>query len=62
MRETIVDRQHALGVLVMHRSQRNWWWLGLRLRCRQCGQRFPCPPRRTALAHLADRHGHLGMS
>ncbi len=41
MRETIVDRQRALGVLVMHSSQRNWWWLGLRRAAANVDSDFP---------------------
>jgi len=35
-----------------HLPRRDWLWLGLRLRCRYCGQRHPCPPRRSALTFL----------
>ena len=50
-----VDRARAHLVLVTHLPVRDWWWLGLRLRCRHCGQRYPCPPRRGALTELAPR-------
>jgi len=35
-----------------HLPRRDWVWLGFRRRCRYCGQRHPCPPRRSALAFL----------
>ena len=46
-----VRTRHHL-VLVTHLPVRDWYWLGLRLRCGHCGQRYPCPPRRIALSHL----------
>jgi len=56
-RETTVDRSRAHHVLTTHVPIRDWRWLGTRLRCRFCSQRFPCPPRRQALSELADRIG-----
>jgi hypothetical protein len=50
-----VDRSRAHLVLLTHLPDRDWLWLGLRLRCRHCGQRYPCPPRRIALDYLTDR-------
>jgi hypothetical protein len=55
--ETTVDRQRAHLVLTNHAPGRDWRWLGLRLRCRYCGQAFPCPPRRSALDRLTDGLG-----
>jgi hypothetical protein len=55
--ETTVDRARAHHALTTHVPVRDWRWLGLRLRCRHCGQRYPCPPRRQALAQLADGLG-----
>jgi hypothetical protein len=51
-REATVDRRRAHLVLVTHLPVRSWYWLSFRLRCAHCGQRYPCPPRRGALAHL----------
>jgi hypothetical protein len=51
-RKATVDRSRAHLVLVTHLPVRDWRWLGLRLRCHHCGQRYPCPPRRIALSHL----------
>jgi hypothetical protein len=55
-----MDRQRAHLTIRLHTPVRDWRTLGLRLRCVHCGQRYPCPPRRGALAYLADRHDHLG--
>lgn len=54
----------AHRTLRMHLPRRDWCWLGLRLRCRYCGQRYPCPPRRVALRHLepGDRPGRGGRN
>jgi hypothetical protein len=49
-----VDRSRAHLALVTHLPVRDWRWFGLRLLCRYCGQRYPCPPRLVALDHLAD--------
>jgi hypothetical protein len=43
----------AHRTLRTHLPRRDWRWLGLRLRCGHCGQRYPCPPRRAALRHFA---------
>jgi hypothetical protein len=52
--ETTVDRQRAHLVLRTHVGGPDWIWLGLRRRCRYCGQRFPCPPRQGALRYLTS--------
>lgn len=52
-----MDRSRAHLVLITHVPIRDWFWFGLRLRCRHCGQRYPCPPRRGALTQLDRHHG-----
>jgi len=47
---TATARAHH--VIRTHVPHRDWRWLGLRLTCRHCGQRYPCPPRRRALDQL----------
>ena len=49
----ITARAHL--ALRTHLPRRDWCWVGLRLRCRYCGQRYPCPPRLVALRHLGPR-------
>ena len=46
----VTARAHR--TLRTHLPAPDWRWLGLRLSCRYCGQRYPCPPRRLALRHL----------
>jgi len=43
---------------MQHLPVKDWRWFGLRLRCRHCGQQYPCPPRRAALDHLVDPRRH----
>jgi hypothetical protein len=54
-----MDRSRAHLALVTHLPARDWRWFGLRLLCRYCGQRYPCPPRQVALGHLADDNQDL---
>jgi hypothetical protein len=52
-----MDRSRAHAVLMLHLPTLDWRWFGIRRRCRHCGQRHPCPPRRAALDLLTAR-GH----
>lgn len=54
--ENTVDRRRAHTVIVTHLPSRDWRWLGLRRRCRHCGQRYPCPAQRRAIALLSVGH------
>jgi hypothetical protein len=49
-----MDRPRAHLALITHAPARDWRWLWLRRRCRFCGQRYPCPPRQTALNLLTE--------
>lgn len=50
-----MDRQRAHLIIRTHEGIADWLWLGLRRRCRHCGQRYPCPPLRGAL-RLLETH------
>ena len=54
LRRSTVDRRTAHTILTRHLPVRDRRWLGLRRRCRHCGQRYPCPPLQAALRHLID--------
>jgi hypothetical protein len=53
----VVERFEAHRVLVEHLPVWDWRWLWLRARCRECGERHPCPLRSAALDELAGRDG-----
>jgi hypothetical protein len=50
-----MERTEAHRVLTEHLPVPDRRWLGWRLRCADCGTRYPCATRQAALDELAAR-------